>query len=171
MAGTLYLVVSGASAPEGVPELVRLLRSAGWEVLVLSTPMGQRFHDLAELEALTGQPVRVDYRMPGTGRPLPPADRVLACPLTFNSTNKFAQGIADCFAIGLLCEMAGYGVPTVVVPWCKPELARHPAFQRSLAALRSMPSVTVLHDPASAPGGGMPGWHEVVRAVALPAGS
>jgi hypothetical protein len=28
--------------------------------------------------------------------------------------------LADNFAIGLLYEMAGYGVPTVVVPHCKP---------------------------------------------------
>jgi phosphopantothenoylcysteine synthetase/decarboxylase len=56
--------------------------------------------------------------MPGTGSPVPPADAVLACPLTFNSVNKFAHGHADNFAVGLLCEMAGYGVPVVVVPHC-----------------------------------------------------
>ncbi|MFC7330839.1 flavoprotein [Marinactinospora rubrisoli] len=167
MAKTLYLVVSGAPAPEGVPELVRMLQAAEWTVVVLSTPNGVRFHDPERLEALTGRPVRVDYRMPGTGRPLPPADRVLACPLTFNSTNKFAQGIADCFAIGLLCEMAGYGVPTYVVPACKPQLASHPAFQRSLETLQSMPSVTLLHDPDAPYERRLPSWREVVDAVTL----
>jgi hypothetical protein len=48
--------------------------------------------------------------MPGTGERTPPADAVLACPLTFNSVNKFAHGHADNFAVGLLCEMAGYGL-------------------------------------------------------------
>jgi len=38
---------------------------------------------------------------------------VLACPLTFNSVNKFAHGHADNFAIGLLCELTGYGTPRV----------------------------------------------------------
>jgi phosphopantothenoylcysteine synthetase/decarboxylase len=61
---------------------------------------------------------------------------VLACPLTFNSVNKFAHGHADNFAVGLLCEIAGYGVPVVVVPHCKPQLASHPAFGASLETLR-----------------------------------
>ncbi|GAB3479337.1 hypothetical protein GCM10027440_16620 [Nocardiopsis coralliicola] len=156
----MYLVVSGAAGSEDTSDLVRLLQGEGDSVTVLSTPMGTRFHDPDELAALTGAPVRVEYRMPGTGTPLPPAEVVLACPLTFASTNKFAQGIADNFAIGLLCEMAGYRVPTVVVPHCKPELADHPAFQRSLETLRSMPSVTVLHDA-----GRLPAWSEVIAAV------
>jgi Flavoprotein len=75
--------------------------------------MGTRFADLDELERLTGEPARWEYRMPGTGERTPPADAVLACPVTFNSVNKFAHGHADNFALGLLCEMAGYGVPVV----------------------------------------------------------
>ena len=38
------------------------------------------------------------------------------CPLTFTGFNKFAHGDIDNFAVGLLCEMVGYGVPVVVVP-------------------------------------------------------
>ncbi len=167
---TLYLVVSGALAPEGVPELVELLQDDGWQIAVLSTPDGTRFHRPDRLAELTGEQVRVEYRLPGTGAPLPPADAVLACPLTFNSTNKFAQGIADCFAIGLLCEMAGYGVPTVVVPHCKPQLAAHPAFQRSLETLESMPAVTVLHDPDTPEDARLPAWGEVVAEVRKTAG-
>ena len=98
----LYLVISGAPAPEGVPSLVAACQAAGWRVVVFSTPAGTRFVDPAELERLTGEPVRSEYRMPGTGMPVPPADAVLACPLTFNSVNKFAHGHADNFAVGLL---------------------------------------------------------------------
>jgi phosphopantothenoylcysteine synthetase/decarboxylase len=54
--------------------------------------------------------------MPGACERTPPADAVLACPLTFNSVNKFAHGHAANFAVGLLCEMVGYQVPVVVVP-------------------------------------------------------
>jgi phosphopantothenoylcysteine synthetase/decarboxylase len=118
----LYLVISGAPAPEGLPSLVTLIQKSGWRVVVFSTPMGTRFADLDELERLTGEPVRWEYRMPGTGERTPPADVVLACPLSFNSVNKFAHGHADNFAVGLLCEMAGYQVPLVVVPHCKPQL-------------------------------------------------
>ena len=144
--GVLYLVVSGAPAPEGIPALAAACRAAGWRVVVFPTPAGSRFIDPAELERLTGEPVRSEYRMPGTGSPVPAADAVLACPLTFNSVNKFALGHADNFAVGLLCEMVGYGVPVVVVPHCKPQLASHPAFAASLETLRGM-GVRVLFDP------------------------
>ncbi|MFE3458231.1 flavoprotein [Nocardiopsis aegyptia] len=165
MAKTLYLVMSGAPAPEGLPALVRLLQADDWTVRCLSTPMGQSFHDADELAALTGEPVRAEYRRPGTGRPLPPADLVVACPLTFNSTNKFADGHADNFAIGLLCEMVGHAVPTVVVPHCKPQLASHPAFARSLDTLRSLPSVTLLYDDQAPYESRMPTWERVLSTV------
>ncbi len=34
----LYLVISGAPAPEGLPALVVLLQAGGWQVVVFSTP-------------------------------------------------------------------------------------------------------------------------------------
>ena len=160
----LYLVISGAPAPEGLPALVCAVQEAGWRVAVFATPDGARFPDVAELERLTGSPVRWEYRMPGTGAPVPPADAVLACPLTFNSTNKFAHGHADNFAIGLLCEMNGYGVPVTVVPHCKPQLAAHPAFTASIATLREM-GVRVLFDPDAPYERRMPPWTEVVAAL------
>jgi phosphopantothenoylcysteine synthetase/decarboxylase len=162
----LYLVISGAPAPEGLPSLVSMLQAAGWRVAVFSTPMGTRFADLGELERLTGEPVRWEYRMPGTGSRTPPADMVLACPLSFNSVNKFAHGHADNFAVGLLCEMVGYEVPVVVVPHCKPQLASHPAFRASLETLRAM-GVHVLFDPDTPYEARLPSWAQV--AAALPA--
>ncbi len=165
----VYLVISGAPALEGLPALIGLLNEAGWQVIVFSTPMGTRFADLPELERLTGQPVRSEYRMPGTGGPVPPADLVLACPLTFNSVNKFAHGHADNFAVGLLCEMAGYGVPIVVVPHCKPQLASHPAFAASLETLRGM-GVRVLFDPNAPYERRLPPWSEVIAALPVTAG-
>jgi phosphopantothenoylcysteine synthetase/decarboxylase len=162
----LYLVISGTPAPEGLPALVMMLQSAGWRVVVFSTPTGVRFADVAELERLTGEPVRWEYRMPGTGTRTPPADLVLACPLSFNSVNKFAHGHADNFAVGLLCEMVGYGVPVVVVPYCKPQLASHPAFVASLETLRGM-GVRVVFDPSAPYEARLPSWAEV--AATLPA--
>lgn len=164
----LYVVISGAPAPEGVAALVTGCQIAGWRVVVFSTPAGTRFADLAELERLTGEPVRSQYRMPGTGTPVPPADAVLACPLTFNSVNKFAHGHADNFAVGLLCELLGYGVPVVVVPHCKPQLATHHAFPASIAALRDM-GVEVLFDFDAPYERRLPAWHDVVAALPVPA--
>ncbi|WP_150240649.1 flavoprotein [Nocardiopsis quinghaiensis] len=165
MSRTLYLVLSGAPAPEGTTELVQAIQDQHWRVTVLSTPTGVHFHDQERLEELTGEPVRVDFRRPGMGKSLPPADAVLACPLTFNTVNKFAQGIADNFAVSLLCEMAGYRVPTVVVPHCKPQLASHPAFARSLETLRGTEAVTVLHDPDAPYERRMPTWQHVLDTV------
>jgi phosphopantothenoylcysteine synthetase/decarboxylase len=159
--GVLYLVVSGAPAPEGIPALVAACQAADWRVVAFSTPVGIRFINPAELERLTGEPVRSEYRMP---------DAVLACPLTFNSVNKFAHGHADNFAVGLLCEMAGYGVPVVVVPHCKPQLASHPAFAASLQTLRGM-SVRVLFDPDAPYERRLPPWHDVIDALPVQAGA
>lgn len=162
----LYLVVSGAPAPEGIPALIDRCQAAGWRVVVFSTPTGVRFIDLDEVQELTGAAVRSEYRLPGTGAQTPPADAVLACPLSFNSVNKFAHGHTDNFAIGLLCEMTGYGVPVTVVPHCKPQLASHRAFRTSIATLRSM-NVQVLFDPEAPYECRMPPWSEV--AASLPA--
>lgn len=167
--GVLYLVLSGAPAPEGIPALVGMLQAAGWRVVVFSTPLGTRFVDARELERLTCGPLRSEQRMPGTGSPVPPADVVLACPLTFNSVNKFAHGHADNFAVGLLCEMAGYGVPVVVVPHCKPQLASHPAFRASLETLRGM-GVRVVFDPDAPYERRLPPWREVLAALPVAAG-
>jgi phosphopantothenoylcysteine synthetase/decarboxylase len=164
----LYLVISGAPAPEGLPSLVTMLQAANWRVVVFSTPMGTRFVDLTELEGLTGEPVHWEYRMPGTGSRTPPADVVLACPLSFNSVNKFAHGHADNFAVGLLCEMAGYGVPVVVVPQCKPQLASHPAFEASLETLRGM-GVHLVFDPSAPYEARMPSWAQVTAALSATA--
>ena len=166
----LYLVVSGAPAPEGIPALVAACQAAGWQVVVFSTPAGTKFIDPAELEQLTGEPVRSEYRMPGTGTPVPPADAVLACPLTFNSLNKFAHGHADNFAVGLLCEMVGYGVPVVMVPHCKPQLASHPAFTASMQTLRGM-GVRVLFDSDAPYERRLPPWREVIAALSIKAGA
>jgi phosphopantothenoylcysteine synthetase/decarboxylase len=160
----VHLVISGAPAPEGLPSLVTLIQESGWRVVVFSTPTGTRFADLGELERLTGQPVRWEYRLPGTGERTPPADAVLACPLTFNSVNKFAPGHADNFAVGLLCELLGYGVPVVVVPHCKPQLATHSAFPASITALRGM-GAEVLFDPDAPYERRLPPWQDVVAAL------
>ncbi|MDA2808987.1 flavoprotein [Nocardiopsis suaedae] len=160
---TLYLIVSGASCTDEEPviDLVGGLRERGWTLTVLSTPTGLRFHDAERIAAVTGEEVRVDFRLPGTGRSLPPADAVLACPLSFNSTNKLAVGIADNFAVALMCEMLGHQVPMVLVPKAGAPLAAHPAYQQHLDFLSALPSVKVLRDPERR----LPSWQTVIETV------
>jgi phosphopantothenoylcysteine synthetase/decarboxylase len=131
-------------------------------VRVIATPMGERFIDVGELAALTGDRVRTGFRMPDEPDELPPADAIVVAPATFNTVNKWAAGITDTFATGLLCELTGLGVPIVAVPLVKDALARHVAFGRSLAQLRGM-GVRVVFDPQAPPGARMPGWPRVLE--------
>jgi phosphopantothenoylcysteine synthetase/decarboxylase len=102
--GVLYVVVCGAPAAAEVSELIGLAQRSGWLVRVIATPMGERFIDVGELAALTGDRVRAGFRMPGEPDELPAADAVVVAPATFNTVNKWAGGITDTFATGLLCE-------------------------------------------------------------------
>ena len=81
---------------------------------------------------------------------LPPPDALVIAPATFNTTNKLANGISDTLALGLLNEAVGLGLPVMAVPWPNAPLARHPAFQRSVATLRDW-GVTLILDPARLP--------------------
>ncbi len=161
----LYIVVCAAPAASGVEDLARLAQDAGWRVCVIATPLGLRFIDADRLASLTGEPVRSEWRMPGEAQCLPSADAVVVAPATFNTINKWAAGITDTFAVGLLCELMGFGVPIVAVPLLKDALARHVAFGRSLDVLRSM-GVRVLFDPSAPPDARMPPWERILAELA-----
>ncbi|MFF5206443.1 flavoprotein [Streptosporangium sp. NPDC000396] len=160
--GVLYVVACAAPAAADLQALVALAQEAGWQVHVVTTPMGARFVDAPKLERLTGDQIRSAYRMPGDPKGLPPADAVIVAPATFNTINKWANGIADTFAVGLLCEVMGFGVPILAVPLLKDALARHLAFGRSLDVLREM-GVRVLFDPDAPSHARMPSWESIMR--------
>ncbi|MBO1415919.1 flavoprotein, partial [Streptomyces sp. FH025] len=96
------------------------------------------FIDADAIEAQTGYAIRSAWRKPGDDRPLPDADGIVVTPATFNTINKWAAGIADTLALGILFEAYGKGVPTAVQPRVSAELALHPAFEQSLDRLKSM---------------------------------
>jgi hypothetical protein len=75
-----------------------------------------------------------------------------------------AAGIADSFAVGLLCELMGFGTPILAVPLLKDALARHVAFGSSVEALRSM-GVRVMFDPSAPPSTGMPSWEDILEVL------
>lgn len=160
--GVLHIVVCAAPAAANVGEFVRLAKSARWIVRVIATPMGERFINAGELAELTGDRVRTGFRMPDEPDELPKADVVVVAPATFNTVNKWAAGITDTFAAGLLCELTGAGVPILAVPLLKDELARHVAFRRSLEVLRGM-GVRILFDPQAPPQSRMPEWRMVLE--------
>ncbi|WDZ84552.1 flavoprotein [Micromonospora cathayae] len=139
----LYVIVCGSPLAGRVDRLVELAQRDGWQVCVVATPDGAKFVDAAALARQTGHPVRTSYKNPGDPDVLPPPDALVVCPATVNSVNKWAAGITDTLALGLLVEAQGRGLPIVAVPFTNDAMAVHPAFRAALDRLREW-GVTVL---------------------------
>lgn len=71
-------------------------------------------------------------------------------------SDKWAAGIADTLAVGVLCEAYGLGIPTAVLPCLNAAQAAHPAYRQSLERLRDEMGVLVADDERHQPkaGGG-----------------
>lgn len=133
----LYAIACGSPVAGHIGQLVRLAQDAGWQVAVVTTPDGRKFLDARALAAQTGFPVRSEFKQPGEPDVLPAADAMLVAPATVNTVNKWATGIADTLALGLLVEGYGLNLPMVVAPYTNTAMAAHPTFQDSLRRLRS----------------------------------
>jgi phosphopantothenoylcysteine synthetase/decarboxylase len=137
MTGTvLYVIVCAAQPASEVSQLVALAQAKGWIVQIVATPSALDFIDVPELERQTGRPVRSRYRKPQEPKP-PRADAIIVAPATYNTINKFALGIADTYALGLLAEAPGLGIPVVVVAFVNSALAGRAPYRRSVEELRS----------------------------------
>jgi phosphopantothenoylcysteine synthetase/decarboxylase len=141
--GVLYVVACAAPPAGKAGELVRLAQGDGWDVCVLLTPSARRFTDAVALERISGHPVRSEYKNPGEPDVLPPPDAILVAPASVNTVNKWAAGICDTLALGILVEAIGKRLPIVAVPSSNSAHAAHPAFTENVARLRSW-GVTVL---------------------------
>jgi len=135
---------------------VELAQGEGWEVCVIATPSGRGFIDAAALEAASGHPVRSEYKQPEDDDVLPARDAIVVVPATFNTINKWAAGISDTLALGLLTEAIGKRLPVVALPFLNAAQAEHPAFQGSVDRLRAVgvrllygPNVLELHEPGT----------------------
>lgn len=146
----LYVIACGGRPAGQLAALVSSAQEQGWDVCVIATPDGTKFLDAAQLAGLTGHPVRSRYKHPDEPDVLPPANAFVVAPATFNTVNKWAQGISDTLALGLLNEAVGLGLPMAAVPWPNVALARHPVFVRSIATLREW-GVRIIVDPARLP--------------------
>jgi len=160
----LYVVACGGPPARKLPAFVRFAQEQGWDVCVIATPDGTKFLDLAGLADQTGHPVRSQYKNPDEPDVLPPADAFVVAPATFSTINRWALGISDTLALGLLNEAVGLGLPMAAVPWPNAALARHPAFRRSIEALREW-GIRVIFDPArlpdAAPGPAVFPWQDL----------
>lgn len=155
--GVLYIVTCAAGPARDVGVLVELAQADGWDVCCILTPSARNFVDLAALERRTGHPVRSDYKRPDEPDVLPPPDAIIVAPASFNTINKWAAGISDTLALGLVTEAIGKGLPLATIPAINAAQARHPAWERSVATLRAA-GVRVLHGedvyPVHPPGEG-----------------
>ncbi|OEJ98238.1 flavoprotein [Streptomyces thermolilacinus SPC6] len=143
---TLYLFCSAAPPVFEVASVIEDAQARGWDVCLGLTPSASRWLEpsLDGLAALTGHPVRSDYKRPGDPDVWPPADAVLFAPATFNTVNSWALGITGAFVVGVAAEAIGKGLPIVTVPCANAAYVRHPQFDRSVETLRAA-GVTVLY--------------------------
>lgn len=116
--------------------MVEQAQQRGWTVQIIATPAALDFIDLAALETRTGLPVRSEYRKPGEPRS-PKADAIIVAPATYNTINKWANGISDTYALGILAEAIGLRIPMVVLPFVNTALAERLPFQRAVHDLRA----------------------------------
>lgn len=143
---TLYLFGTAALPVLEIAETVRAAQARGWDVCLGLTPSAAAWLEpqLPELEALTGHPVRSEYKRPGAPDVWPPADVILVAPATFNTINSWALGLTSTFVVGVVAEAIGKDIPTLTMPCVNNAYVQHPQFHWSVDALRSM-GVTVLY--------------------------
>jgi phosphopantothenoylcysteine synthetase/decarboxylase len=132
----LYVIVCGAGPAREVGRLIELAHDRGWTVQIIATPSALAFIDKPKLEAQTGRTVRSEYRSPAEPKS-PPADAIIVAPATYNTINKWANGISDTYALGILAEAPGLGILVVVLPFVNSALAGRAPFKESVNALRS----------------------------------
>ncbi|MGW7259005.1 flavoprotein [Streptomyces sp. NPDC054834] len=162
----LYVVVCACGVASDVSKLITAAQGRQWDVGVIATPQGLGFLDTEAIEARTGYPVRSAWRTRGEARPLPPADAIAVAPATFNTVNKWAAGISDTLALGILCEAYGMDIPTAVLPYLNAAQAAHPAYRQSLERLRDDMNVLIgsyePHRPKAGGGADRFRWEEAL---------
>jgi phosphopantothenoylcysteine synthetase/decarboxylase len=131
----LTVIVCGAGPASEVGQLIELAQERGWTVQVVATPAALDFLDVPAIEEQTGSPVRSQYRKRGEPRS-GPSDAIIVAPATYNTINKWAQGISDTYALGVLAETTALAIPIVVLPFVNSALAARPPFRRGVEELR-----------------------------------
>ncbi|WP_406501989.1 flavoprotein [Streptomyces sp. NBC_01590] len=135
----LYLIACAAGPTQHIDEGVRQSQARGWDTCLILTPSAATWWEsrMAELEKLTGHPVRSRYKLPWEKDALPKADAMLFAPLSCTSLNKWGGGISDTLAIGLISEGVHMRVPALAMPYFNQAQAAQPAVARSITDLRS----------------------------------
>jgi flavoprotein len=152
MTQVLYVITCASSSAPRVYQYIEAAQQRGWDVCSILTPHARNFVDTHRLEQMTSHPVRNEYKHPDEPDVLPRADAIIVFPATFNTVNKWAMGISDTLAVGLLSEYTGLKMPIVAVPCFLTGggLDSNPAFLRSIRLLRRA-GVCVIYEPETYP--------------------
>ncbi|MGW6394734.1 flavoprotein [Streptomyces sp. NPDC055103] len=171
---TLYLFSSAAPPVLDVARVIEEAQADGWDVCLGLTPTAARWlaDSLDGLAALTGHPVRWNYRLPGQPDVWPKPDAIVVAPTTFNTINQWALGITDKWLVGVVAEGIGKSIPMAMMPCVNRAYVAHPQFERSIDSLRGA-GVRVLYGEGgfipNEPGQGNPAtypWRAALNAVA-----
>jgi flavoprotein len=163
MTRALYVLACGAGPAREIADFAKLAIADGWDVYVGATPAGWEFLDVDQVTEVTGREPRRYWSGRTSG--WPPADAVVVAPATINTVNKIAAGICDTWAVNVVVESMGLGVPIVIVPNVNPALGRHPRFRSNVDDLRQW-GVTVLWQPEGAdPPTWMVPWGQILEAA------
>lgn len=134
----ILLVVTGGIAAYKTPELVRLLRRAGYSVRCAMTRAAAQFVSPLALQTVSGQAVRrelFDAAEEGQIDHIALADwaeLVVVAPATAHSLAKFASGLADDLVSTV---MLATRAPLLLAPAMNVNMWRHPATAHNVAAL------------------------------------
>ena len=120
--------------------------------------MARDWVSASEIQAACGLPPIDAQRHVSQAKAWGEDDATVVAPLTFNTLNKWAAGIADNYALGVLNESISLARKTIAIPMIGHRFWNHPARSQSTALLSKW--VTFL-DPAV----------EGVRMQAVPSGS
>ena len=137
----ISLLVTGCIASYRIPDIIRVLRKQGAETQVLCSRTAFEFVTERTLHWTSGK--KVISSLTGDAEHLDgeiPCDLYLVAPATYNTINKFAQGIADSVVTLTLASALGRledkGTPILICP------AMHGSMHNSIL----MDSMTKLRD-------------------------
>jgi Flavoprotein len=173
-APVLYVIACATPPVLHIQTGITLAQQHGWAACLVLTPTAARWlsSQTTDLEELTGYPVRSAYKLPGEADVLPSPDAMFVAPASSNTINKWALGISDTLALGLITEGIGKKVPIVAMPYLSQAQAAHPAFPHNVDVLQDS-GVNILIGPTGwqphAAGGSKPEqfpWHLGLEALA-----
>ncbi|MFI1869700.1 flavoprotein [Streptomyces jumonjinensis] len=184
MTRCLYVIACAAPPARRLHIPIKAAQEAGWDVCAVLTPTAYRWAaedpetpegSLPALEALTGHPIRSQYKLPSQSDVLPDPDAMLVAPLTSNSLHKWATGASDTLALGLVTEALGFPeIPIVALPYWNAAQHQHPHRPAAVETLREAGVQLLLGEGGFVPHPARQGqldaypWHAALDALPTP---